>query len=55
MVMVIDPVCKMEVDTKSAKAKVEYKGQMYYFCCLGCKEKFEEDPDKYLGKKKGCC
>jgi len=29
---------------------IEYKGKKVYFCCAGCKEKFEKDPDKYLSK-----
>lgn len=28
----------------------EYKGQKVYFCCAGCKEKFEKEPEKYLSK-----
>jgi YHS domain-containing protein len=28
----------------------EYKGKKVYFCCLGCKEKFEKEPEKYLSK-----
>jgi len=28
----------------------EYKGQKVYFCCAGCKEKFEKEPEKYLDK-----
>ncbi len=28
----------------------EYKGKKVYFCCPGCKEKFEADPEKYLSK-----
>ena len=28
----------------------EYKGQKVYFCCAGCKEKFEANPEKYLDK-----
>ncbi|MCJ7661425.1 MAG: YHS domain-containing protein [Anaerolineales bacterium] len=47
--MAIDPVCKMEVEEKSAAATYEYKGQIYYFCALGCKAAFEKDPEKYLG------
>ncbi|MHA1608161.1 MAG: YHS domain-containing protein [Candidatus Freyarchaeota archaeon] len=27
----IDPVCKMEVDKRTAKWKSEYKGRTYYF------------------------
>ena len=28
----------------------EYKGKKVYFCCPGCKEKFEKEPDKYISK-----
>ena len=46
--MAIDPICKMEVDPKTAKWKSEYKGQTYYFCAPGCKVAFEKRPEKYL-------
>lgn len=46
--MAIDPVCKMEVDEKSAAAASEYKGRTYYFCAPGCKRVFDADPEKYL-------
>ena len=28
----------------------EYKGKKVYFCCPGCKEKFLEEPEKYISK-----
>ncbi|MHC4122647.1 MAG: YHS domain-containing protein [Planctomycetota bacterium] len=28
----------------------EYKGKKVYFCCPGCKPKFEADPEKYVTK-----
>ena len=28
----------------------EYKGKKVYFCCPGCKGKFEKEPDKYTSK-----
>jgi YHS domain-containing protein len=28
----------------------EYKGKKVYFCCAGCKEKFEKEPEKYIAK-----
>lgn len=28
----------------------EYKGKKVYFCCPECKEKFEQDPEKYISK-----
>jgi YHS domain-containing protein len=46
--MAIDPVCKMEVDEKTAPAKTEYKGKTYYFCATGCKKAFDKEPEKYL-------
>ncbi|MGD1994289.1 MAG: YHS domain-containing protein [Anaerolineae bacterium] len=46
--MAIDPVCKMEVDPKTAAAKAEYQGETYYFCAPGCKAAFQENPEKYL-------
>lgn len=46
--MTKDPVCGMTVDPETAAAKIEYKGQTYYFCCPGCKAAFEKDPKKYL-------
>lgn len=51
--MAIDPICKMEVEEAKAVATSEYKGKTYYFCAMGCKRAFDEDPEKYLvGKKK---
>ena len=46
--MAIDPVCKMEVNEKTAAATSQYKGRTYYFCALGCKKAFDRDPEKYL-------
>ena len=28
----------------------EYKGKKVYFCCPGCKEKFEQSPEQYIAK-----
>ncbi|MCJ7663852.1 MAG: YHS domain-containing protein [Desulfobacterales bacterium] len=51
--MAIDPVCNMEVDEKKAPATCEYKGKKYYFCAVGCKERFSKDPERFIqGKKK---
>lgn len=54
--MAIDPVCGMNVDEKKAAATYEYKGKTYYFCAVGCKEKFAQAPEKFVKQgKKGCC
>ncbi len=50
--MVIDPVCKMQVDEKKAAATSTYKGNKYYFCAVGCKKAFDQNPEKYLGQEK---
>ena len=47
-----DPVCGMDVDPKNAPAKSEYEGKIYYFCSLGCKKEFDQQPQKYLKKIK---
>ena len=46
--MAIDPICKMEVDPKSAKWKSDYNGKEYFFCALGCKKTFDKNPEKYV-------
>jgi Cu+-exporting ATPase len=43
-----DPVCGMTVDPARAKATFEHAGKTYYFCCVGCKDKFSAAPAKYL-------
>lgn len=48
--MAIDPICKMEVDEKTAKFKSEYKEKTYYFCAPGCKKEFDDNPEKYIEK-----
>jgi len=51
--LAIDPVCKMEVEEDKAAATSEYNGHKYYFCAVGCKKAFDQNPDKYLtGEKK---
>lgn len=46
--MAVDPVCKMEVDPKRAAAQSRYGEVTYYFCAVGCKQKFDREPEKYL-------
>ena len=50
--MAIDPVCGMEVDEKTAAATYDYKGKKYYFCAVGCKERFAQDPERFIKEKK---
>lgn len=48
--MAKDPVCGMDVDTKTAQWKSDYQGTTYYFCAPGCKRDFDKEPAKYVGK-----
>lgn len=44
----IDPVCKMTVDPARAAASLELRGRTWYFCWIGCRDKFAADPDRWL-------
>ncbi len=44
----IDPICKMQVDKSNAAATFKYNGNSYYFCSPKCKERFQEDPGKFV-------
>jgi len=46
----VDPVCGMDVDVQGAKYTSDYGGKTYYFCNPTCKERFDKDPSKYIGK-----
>ena len=46
-----DPVCGMTVQKAGAKHTFDYEGTTYYFCRAGCREKFEADPEAYLGDR----
>ena len=47
----IDPVCGMSVNRETAKHRLAYKGQEYFFCSARCRERFEAEPEKYLKPK----
>lgn len=49
MATVKDPVCGMEIDSAAAAATSDYEGTTYHFCAVGCKEKFDAEPAKFLG------
>src|SRR5262249_9822179 len=42
-----DPICGMTVDSAKAKYKSNYAGADFYFCCAGCKQTFDQQPEKY--------
>jgi xanthine dehydrogenase accessory factor len=44
----VDPVCGMTVIIAGARHQAAYDGKSWYFCCGGCKARFEADPLPYL-------
>ncbi|MBS2018149.1 MAG: YHS domain-containing protein [Deltaproteobacteria bacterium] len=44
------PVTGEEFTVEATSQKAEYEGKTYYFCCGGCKKKFESDPAKFVKK-----
>ncbi|HET7433168.1 MAG TPA: heavy metal translocating P-type ATPase [Thermoanaerobaculia bacterium] len=44
-----DPVCGMTVDPAHAAGSSDYHGETIYFCSVGCKAKFDANPEKYVG------
>ena len=51
MVTAKDPVCGMDVDPQQAAGTSEYQGTTYYFCSAGCKRAFDQDPERYVGRR----
>jgi xanthine dehydrogenase accessory factor len=49
----VDPVCGMTVATASSRA-LRHDGADCYFCCAGCRQAFEQDPDAYIKKETRC-
>jgi uncharacterized membrane protein YraQ (UPF0718 family)/YHS domain-containing protein len=42
-----DPVCGMKVD-KAKALRMEFAGDIYYFCAQGCLHAFETDPQQHI-------
>ncbi len=47
----IDPVCGMTVNPETAAGNFEFEGETYYFCAVGCLNKFRQNPTSFLNKK----
>ena len=45
---VIDPICGMTVEIATARHRSDAGGRTTYFCCAGCRETFERNPERYL-------
>lgn len=42
-----DPVCGKQVDQNKAPATSSYGGEKYSFCGQDCKNKFDQQPERY--------
>lgn len=49
-VEMVDPVCGMTVEPSEAAAAWDHEGRTYYFCSVGCFERFRSDPQGHLDK-----
>lgn len=43
----VDPVCGMTVNPATARHRSELGGHTVYFCCGGCKARFDTAPERY--------
>jgi xanthine dehydrogenase accessory factor len=50
----VDPVCGMTVAATAASHPLAHDGMTYYFCCTGCRRKFELDPAAYVTRETRC-
>src|SRR5580765_8727050 len=50
MMTMLDPVCGMTVDPERAAGSFDYHGQTCFFCSVGCLNKFQADPERYLNQ-----
>ena len=48
----VDPVCGMSVAPETAHGSYDFNGETYYFCALSCLNKFRQNPQIFLEKKK---
>lgn len=49
-VVILCPVSGDGVGIPRQALSSRYQGKKYYFCCEKCKEEFDRDPEKYLGR-----
>ena len=44
-----DPICGMDVKITDETLQSSYKDKTYYFCSSSCVEKFEKEPQMWIG------
>ena len=50
----VDPVCSMIVTMGATAHRFVYEQVTYYFCCAGCRQKFEDHPTAYVKEEAPC-
>ncbi|HEX5855241.1 MAG TPA: XdhC family protein, partial [Thermoanaerobaculia bacterium] len=45
-----DPVCGMTVRVQGAVHRAQHLGREYFFCCTGCRARFEAAPEQYTAE-----
>ena len=45
--VVVDPVCGMTVEVAGARYTSAHDGKTFLFCGVGCKERFDREPERY--------
>jgi Cu+-exporting ATPase len=48
VILVRDPVCGAVLDEKTAKFRINFEGETYYFCSASGKKKFKRHPKKFV-------
>lgn len=43
-------ICPIQGGEINKSIFTDYKGYRIYFCCKGCPEEFQKDPEKYMKK-----
>ena len=49
--IVKDLVCGMEIEDSQAAGSSEYNDEIYYFCNLNCKNRFDNNPEQFTNEK----
>ncbi len=47
----VDPVCGMTVQVAGARYTSAYDGKTFLFCGIGCKERFDREPERYVAQQ----
>ena len=47
-IVLVDPVCGMQVDPADVRHIADHEGRTYAFCCAGCRTRFAKNPARYL-------